>query len=161
MNTFNFFQPALVVHITGIVMMAGLTLADFSAYSQLKRFIPHERERAIHLYRAARYFPLLMGIGGVLIVLSGITMMIAVKGVFMGQLWFRIKLTVLALIIINFLLTGRSSQIQLRKWLAVPAETAIAAGPDIPAIKKRLALFYSIQLAFFGLIFILSVFRFN
>jgi uncharacterized membrane protein len=160
MNTFNIFQPALVLHITGIVMMVGVTLADFSAYSQLKRFIPHEKERAIHLYRAARYFPLLMGIGGVLIVLSGITMMVAVKGVFMGQLWFRIKLAVLLLIIANFLLTGRSSQIQLRKWLAAPAEV-VGGEPGITAITKRLTLFYSIQLAFFGLIFILSVFRFN
>ena len=84
-------------------------------------------------------------------------MMIAFQGLIVGQLWFKIKLSLLLLLILNMTLIFRPAGIMLRRFLdAADPEQAVLA-----KARQLLNLFYIVQFLIFLGIFILSVFRFN
>jgi len=92
-------------------------------------------------------------------------MMTALHGVVMYQSWFKIKLILLGLIILNALFVLMPAAKKLRRLLAgvlpqidVPSNSTVLSG-DLKPIRSRLLLFYVLQLSFFLLIFILSAFQ--
>lgn len=167
----------LVMHISGIVLMVGMTIAAFILQWQLWGVIPFGKERMRPLWRVGKRINLLQGLGGLLIIAGGVMMMIALHGVVMYQTWFKIKLVLLGLIILNALVVLMPAGRRLRRLLtgALPENVAspgsavlsgdlrttgdLMASGDLTMIKGRLLLFYILQLSFFLLIFILSAFQ--
>lgn len=81
-------------------------------------------------------------------------------GVFGEQTWFRIKFSLILLIMINGIGFGRRLGVQLRKLL--PEEiSGINISDKILKIRDNLNIFHITQLAIFLAIFVLSVFKFN
>ena len=95
-----------------------------------------------------------MGICLGLIVTAGILMMVNMHKVYGGQLWLRIKIG-LVLIIILFRILSTRSYNQFKRRLN---NEAMASFDDI---KKRLTLFQVAQLVLIGGIIILSVCKFS
>jgi len=155
----------LVLHLTGIVLMVGMTVAAFVLQWQFWTIIPHGEERARPLFRAGKRVNILQGVGGLLILTGGVIMMMALHGVVMYQFWFRVKLVLLGLIILNALVVLMPAGKRLRRLVAgmTPGYVVTTAGMglsgDLAAIKSRMRLFYILQLSFFLLIFILSAFQ--
>jgi hypothetical protein len=153
------YKTALVVHIVGITIMAGTTFIDFITFKQFWKVLPDNRPGALvtadSLYKLQRF----MGIGLLIIILSGVTMMIFLHQVWGQQIWFRIKIGILFLIIINGLAIRRRLGNNLKKLLAeLPgAETDL----KLSKLKSNITLVHVFQLLFFSSIFILSVFKFN
>ncbi|MBN9382099.1 MAG: hypothetical protein J0H74_15125 [Chitinophagaceae bacterium] len=155
----------LVLHLSGIVLMVGMTIAAFVLQWQLWYIIPYGKERTRPLWRVSKRVNLLQGLGGLLILAGGATMMAALHGVVMHQSWFKLKLVLLGLIILNALVVLMPAGRKLRRLLAgalpehdeTPGSTILSG--DLAAIKGRMLLFYTLQLSFFLLIFILSVFQ--
>jgi len=145
----------LVLHLSGIVMMVGMTIAAFVLQWQLWSIIPHGKEKAYPLFRVSKRINLLQGLGGLLIIAGGVTMMIALHGVVMYQSWFKIKSVLLGLIILNALFLLMPAGKKLRRLLT---GTSLYES-DLSPIRNRLLLFYVLQLSFFLLIFILSAFQ--
>ncbi len=160
MDTQNIYHLVLVAHITGITMMAGATLTDYVIFRQFWKFYPMDKPRALAIREGMSKLPQLIGMGIVLLILSGVGMMAITKGVFGEQVWFRIKFGLVLLVIINGLAVGRRLGVKLRKLLA-----AQAAGEQtesaVMKVKSSLRLFHVVQLSFFLIIFVLSVFKFN
>jgi len=155
----------LVMHISGIVLMVGMTIAAFILQWQSWEIIPFGKERMRPLQRVGKRINLLQGLGGLLIIAGGVMMMIALHGVVMHQAWFRIKLVLLGLIILNALAVLMPAGRKLRRLLTgIMPEHAVTPGStvlsgDLMAIRGRMLLFYILQLSFFLLIFILSAFQ--
>ena len=155
----------LVMHISGIVLMVGMTIAAFILQWQSWEVIPFGKERMRPLRRVGKRINLLQGLGGLLIIAGGVMMMIALHGVVMHQAWFRIKLVLLGLIILNALAVLMPAGRKLRRLLTgIMPEHAVTPGStvlsgDLMAIRGRMLLFYILQLSFFLLIFILSAFQ--
>ena len=105
MTTPTIFQGFLLLHLIGVILFAGMTTADYVAFRQFWKQYGNDRTKAATLLQAMAGFPVLMRIGIIVIILSGVGMMALTHGVFGEQTWFRIKFGLVLLLILNYLLT--------------------------------------------------------
>jgi len=160
MNNLTIYHIALVTHITGLTMMAGATLAHYITFKQFWKQVRNDKPKGLAIREAMSKLPLLVGIGFILLIISGVGMMAITRGAFGEQIWFRIKFGLIILIILNGLAIGRKQDLKLTKILSEGT-----SGKDVVAkllrVKNNLNQYHIAQLAFFLIIFILSVFKFN
>jgi hypothetical protein len=100
-------QVCLVLHITGIVLLGGTTLTNYIISRQFWNCIETDKNKAIVINSTTITFGRIMGIGGVLTILTGIGMVAILHGAVDAQLWFRIKMVLVLLIILNASLFAR------------------------------------------------------
>jgi uncharacterized membrane protein SirB2 len=160
MTTLNFYHLALVTHIIGFTIMAGITLADFVTTKQFWKQYVNDKPKAIAINGAMAKFPKFFGIGIILLILSGVTMMAITNGAFGEQTWFRIKFGLVILIIVNGLAIGRRQGTKLRKLLS-PESRDENSDAKLLKIRSRLNTFHISQITLFTMIFVLSAFKFN
>lgn len=158
MNTGNFLQSILVLHLIGLTIMAGTTVVGFTTFKTFWKQFYEDKEKSMGLLMATSQFSRLTGIGAALLVLTGIGMMALTNGIFGGQLWFRIKIGIVVTLMLNGLLFGRRQGIKLRKTLS--ADTPYLTG-QINRIRINLNIFFTLQFILFFFIVFLSVFKFN
>ena len=156
----TFYNAALVLHIVGITMMAGTSFIDYITFRFFYKTYATDTAKGLvlesYLYNLQRF----LGIGMLLILASGITMMVKLHNVWGAQLWFRIKMGLLLLVIINGLGLRRMLGLRLRKTLS-NGTAAIVMGEKWNTIKRNFTMVQFIQILLFITIFILSVFKFN
>ena len=156
----TFYNAALVLHIVGITMMAGTSFIDYITFRFFYKTYATDTAKGLvlesYLYNLQRF----LGIGMLLILASGITMMVKLHDVWGAQLWFRIKMGLLLLVIINGLGLRRMLGLRLRKTLS-NGTAAIVMGEKWNTIKRYFAMVQFSQILLFITIFILSVFKFN
>jgi len=100
-----------------------------------------------------------LGIGMLIILASGITMMVKLHEVWGAQLWFRIKMGVLLLVIINGLGLRRMMGSRLKKALPDILSTN-SFDKQWHRIKINFSIVQAVQMLLFIIIYILSVFKF-
>ena len=149
-------QLLLVLHLTGFTMMAGTVLADFLIYRKLNKYLITDKPRVLTILEGVSGLPALIGIGAMLLLTTGIGMVILFKGVVTGMLWFRIKMILVLLILVNGALIPRRSTAKLKILLTKTGES----NRPIVLIGNRMGVFHATQLLLFFIIFVLSVFRF-
>lgn len=156
MNTYSL---SLLVHITGLAMVAGIVLAGFMANRRFWKIYAADRVRAVAILDLTARFPVAMGIGMLLLLGSGTMMMAQVHGVYGEQLWFRIKMVMFLLVLVNGILGTR-----LGKKMK-PVLQATTSGENISTslepLKGRLNLFYIVQLLLLLAIFACGVLKFT
>lgn len=153
------YHLALVLHIAGLTTMAGTTLVDYVLFQQFWKQVTKDRAGSLAVNETMSRLPMLLGIGMILLIVSGVTMMAVTNGAFGEQVWFRIKFALVVAIIINGVAVGRRQGIKLKKLLS--AERARGSEAGLLQIKRTIRLFHLVQLILFVVIFILSVFKFN
>ena len=149
----------LFLHLTGLIMIAGTTLIDLVIFKQFWRQYIIDREKGIMIMQTISKLPTFMAIGGIVLILSGVGMMAVTHGIFDTFLWFRIKMIILVLLVLNIVLIGRRGRTKLRKAIMITNQGAI--GENIESLKRTVSGFQYAQLIFLFLIVLLSVFRFN
>jgi len=157
MSTLSLLQTFIVLHIVGLTMMAGTTLIDTLVYKQFWKQYRVDTIKAAGTLETAGKLAVLFGIGFLLLLISGMGMMWLTRGVYGEQIWFRIKMILVVLVLINGLAVGRRTGLQVRKTVVNADGNAL----KLAALKKRLLLFHVIQLLLFLSIFVLGVFKFN
>ena len=154
------YNIALVAHIVGITIMAGTTFIDFITFRQFWKNFSSNKTKGLLIEDLLNKLQRFMGIGMAVIIISGVVMMIYLHQVWGQQIWFRIKMGFLVLIIINGLGFRRILGSRLRK-----AITAGLSGPsfekDSSTIERNVLIVHIFQMFFFIVIFVLSVFKFN
>ena len=153
MILFNIF---LILHIAGVVIIAGTTLTAFVISKQLWVFVETNRQKAQIFNSNGALFGKMTGIGGMLTILSGIAMVVTMHSAFVSQIWFQIKMILVLLIILNASFFARAQNKKLGKLLAAGNTTY-----QFNTIKSKMILYYAIQFIFLMTIFVLSVFRFT
>lgn len=150
------YSLCLVIHITGITLMAGATFMDYTIFRQFSKLWPVDKPRAITLENILTRFQRFMGIGMLFILLSGVGMMAYMHRIWGQQLWFQVKMGILLLVIVNGLGIRRRLGTSLHKNMLNPA-----ADKDLFLTQKNMTRVQLVQLFLFLVIFILSVFKFN
>ena len=145
----------LVLHITGFTLMAGTIAADFAINRRLGKYLLTDKSKARSMLEGAAGFPALIGFGGLLLLTTGIGMVILFKGAVARMLWFRIKMILVVLVILNGSLVLRRQGSRLRVLLAENG-----GNNQILALKRTMSVFHVIELLLFLIIFFLSVFQF-
>jgi len=157
MNPQNLFHLYLVLHITGFTMMAGATVAQLSIFKRLNKYVISDKQKALSILESTGGFARIMGIGGLLLIVTGIGMVSILRDAATSMVWFRIKMPLVILILLNGGLYARLNANKLKKWLQ---ENTIAGNGPIEIYKNRLRIFNISQLIIFLLIFIVSVYQF-
>jgi len=149
----------LVTHIVGITIMAGTTFIDFITFRAFGKALKTDKAKSLvlenYLYQLQRF----LGIGMLIILASGITMMVKLHEVWGAQLWFRIKMGVLLLVIINGLGLRRMMGSRLKKALPDILSTS-SFDKQWHRIKINFSIVQAVQMLLFIIIYILSVFKF-
>jgi hypothetical protein len=163
------FQIALITHIVGITLMAGTTLVEYLLTKHFWKLYATDKSGAIASHESGFNFHLLVNVGIIFLILSGVTMLVVFQGGIAKQIWFQIKIGLIIIIAINGSVVGRRQDKKL-KWLVSLERLNLhqddSAGQenhkkDFMTVKHRLDLFYISQLLMFLTIFTLSVFKFN
>lgn len=158
MNSLHLLEGFLVMHLTGLALMAGTTVADYATFRSFSKMFYSQRERSIGLLQLMQKLGVLLGLGAGLLIVSGAGMLIITHGAFAGQIWFKIKMLLILLLILNGFLVGGRQESKLKT-------IANENDPHLPdQIKKAiltLRVFFITQMGLFFTIVILAVFKFN
>jgi hypothetical protein len=157
MNAQTSLQLYLVLHIVGFTMMAGTIVADFVIRQRMNKYLITEKNRSVIILESAAAFPLLISIGALLLISTGVGMVIIFKGLVFSMLWFRIKMILVVLTVLNgAIIINRNT----KKLKGLLNENSTHSNGAILALNGRMAIFYSAQIILLLSIFVLSVFRF-
>lgn len=152
------FNTSLWLHVIGITCMAGATVVEYVLARKFWRIYARNPQSGILGSNITANIPLLTMVGMLLILLSGVGMMIATRGVFDSMLWFRIKMALVVIVILNAILNGRKQRAKLDKLLV----EAVSPDPQqLAQARKHQRNFYISQLFLFLIIFLLSTFKFK
>lgn len=153
------YNSFLVLHVIGITVMAGTSFIDYLTFRSLKKALEIDtgtsRVIADNLDKLQRY----LGIGMLLILVSGIGMMVKLHEAWGAQIWFKIKMGILLIIIINGLGLRRMLGAKLKRALAAPLPAGSKSG--IEAVSSGFMVVQTLQLLLFIVIYTLSIFKFN
>jgi hypothetical protein len=154
------YNTALATHIIGITIMAGTTFLDFIIFNQFIKSYRYDKIKNVALENLLFIIQKFIGIGMLVILLSGITMMVYMHQVWGQQIWFRIKMGILLLIIINGFVFRRRLGLRLKKLLGEQA-TGNSFEVKFSKVKNKTSTIQMLQIFFFIVIFVLSAFKFN
>ncbi|NIG54762.1 hypothetical protein [Chitinophaga sp. Cy-1792] len=151
------YYAALVLHVAGITLMAGTSFIDLIAFHTFRKAYSRDNKESLAMIAFLNKLQHFLGIGMGLILLSGIIMMAKMHEIWGAQLWFRIKMILLLLVIFNGLGLRRVLGNRLNKLVALSSPQ----GGEWARLTTSFYLVEIIQLILFVLIFTLSVFKFN
>jgi uncharacterized membrane protein SirB2 len=157
MATQAIFKTFLLFHITGLILFAGTILVEFVTFRQFWKQYHSDKPNMVVGLRLIRKFPVLMGIGFGIIILSGVGMMAITHGVFGEQLWFRIKFGIIIAIIIIRLAGRRQTKVLHNSLMNDEGDSSF----KMHAVKRTLELSGYVQLALLLTILVLSIFKFT
>jgi hypothetical protein len=150
----------LVLHIIGLATMAGTTIVSYVCYGQFWKQYALRKENAMAILNVTASFRFLFAGGFLLLLISGIGMVALSHGLFAQQLWFRIKMGLLVLILLNGAVYGQRLTSRLRQAV----EMELAGGNalnSLESLKSSILVMHIGQLLLFAGIFVLSIYKFN
>lgn len=149
-------QLLLVMHLCGLTLMAGTTVTAFVTFRAfIKRL--KKGEEVTGLLKLLTTLAPVKGIGGILLILSGVGLTLITRGVFLQMLWLQLKLFLILLLPLNEILIGNR---QLKKLNTAFIESSTDK-TVIKTIVPPMTVFYTVQLILFWGIIVLAVFKFS
>ena len=158
MNMSILLPALLILHLAGLTLTAGTTVAEYITLKTFSALFDKDRERSLSLLDLLKKLSALLGIGIALLVLSGIGLFLITKGVFIHQIWFRIKLALILTIILNGFIVGGRQESKLKNSIS---QNNPEQSGDTKAAILNLKLFFLAQIGLLFLIVILSIFKFS
>ncbi|HEY0678590.1 MAG TPA: hypothetical protein VGD17_09900 [Chitinophagaceae bacterium] len=159
MEMYYLLRSGLLLHLVGITLLAGTMVASFATYRHIWQFAYNDNSRALLLVKSVRRLRLLQIIGSILILAGGMMMLAVYKHQITQQTWFKIKMVILILIILNPFILARPAAKKLAKALNENEE--LPGATIINGLRRKLNLYHIFQLLLFLIIFILSAYRIN
>ncbi|GAA0564457.1 hypothetical protein [Chitinophaga japonensis] len=154
----NFYLLSLLVHITGLTLLGGTVLIGYMMERRFWKLYGPDRSKALVVHDLGAKLGPIAAIGGALLILSGILLVMQTKGAFAEQLWFRVKMMLVLVLIVMSAVTGR----QRKKTSAViTADTTEKSTATLARLERNITVYYLVQLAVVLAIFVLGVFKFN
>lgn len=154
MNALRVLQLLLIFHLAGLTLMAGTTAVSFVSFKKLSKAITGKIDEVNLGFKMISGLSSLLILGGTLLISSGVGLLLLTHAY--GQLWFQVKMGVVAALPLNGFLFGGPQEKKLKQLLSAP--------DDQVHLKLRqpvanLQIFYAIQLLLFLAVVILAVTR--
>lgn len=149
-------QLLLIMHLSGLALMVGLTVAAFVTFRAFKKRFAIKSESATGLLQLLLNLDPIKGVGGILLIISGIGLIYITGGVFLHMLWLQLKLSLILLLPLNEILIGKK---HLKKLKTAFFENNPHSAAVIKTTLPKIALFYTIQLLLFLGIIVLAVLK--
>ena len=158
MNTLILMQALLVMHLTGLTLLAGTTVAEYVTFRTFSNRFKIEGKASGSLLNLMSGLAVILAIGGGLLLISGIGLMTVTNGVYAHQLWFKIKIAIIFVLVLNGFLVGNRQGIKLRKNLSKKSQDVNKA---VKRAMTNINVFYIVQMGLFLVIVMLAVFKLN
>src|SRR5687768_15790583 len=142
MDTVTLRELLLVMHLSGLVLMAGTTVTDFVVFRTFVSLFNTKGEASEGLLKLLSVLGTILLAGGVLLVTSGIGLTLISGGVFLYQLWLKLKLMLILLLPLNGILVGSLQMKKLRNSLSYPG---VEVSLRIKSAITKLNLFHMVQ----------------
>ena len=152
MNTLRLLQSLLIIHLTGLTLMAGTDAVSFLAFKRISNALQEDQTAVKFYIKRLLGLSSLLPLGGILLISSGVGLLIITHTY--GQLWFQLKMGVVVALILNGFLFGARQELKIKQILSMP-DGQIHLQLRQPLAKLRI--FYAIQLTLYGLAVILAV----
>ncbi|HWB94702.1 MAG TPA: hypothetical protein VG605_22760 [Puia sp.] len=152
MNILRLLQSLLVIHLTGLTLMAGTDAVNFVAFKRLSNSLNEDETAVKYYFKKLFGLSSLLPLGGILLITSGIGLLVITHTY--GQLWFQLKMGVVVALISNGFLFGARQEQKIKQMLGTPD------GQLYLQLRQPLAnlrIFYAIQLTLYLLAVILAV----
>ncbi|THU40277.1 DUF2214 family protein [Niastella caeni] len=150
----SFYLFFLIIHLSAFALFTGTFFASIITSNQLWRYSQKEPSITKALLITADKYGRIMGICLGLIVMAGILMMANMHKVYGAQIWMRIKIGLVLIIILFRILSTRS-------YKKIKSSLNSEPAASVDDIRKRLSFFQLVQLVLIAGIIVLSVCRFN
>ena len=118
MNIINSLQTGLLLHLIGLTLLVGATLSSYIVQRQFRKEYK-DQQKGLALMQSSKKLRHLAAIGLGLQVVSGVMMLAATGGGYGQQLWFKIKMVLVLLIIAVTIAWNRSLQNRLHQLVQV------------------------------------------
>lgn len=152
------FPALLTLHIIGLVLMAGTIVIESVNYTFFWNLAGKDQQQAAGVLAVTAKTARLTGMGAGLLILSGIGMIAMTHGVTSAQLWFKIKMVLVILLILNGILNGNRISARLRN---IAGSQGLDEKDQLQQLKGKLKTFYLLQLLIlFGIVF-LAAYKFG
>jgi len=148
----------LVIHISGLVLIAGSTVTRWVVFRAFVKSVATTREGSTSLLKILGGLGAMFRLGAIVLVLSGISLMWITQGVYLHQLWLQIKLWLILLLPLTEVLVGNR---QLKKLDTAFSEINADVDSIVKAAVPKLNMSYAAQLLLFLAIISLAIFKIN
>ena len=145
------FQVLLTLHISGLVIMAGTTFIDYVTFRTVGQ-LTKDRDKEAFLPLLSKYGALVRG-GALILIGTGLGMLLS-KGALYDQIWFKIKMALVVILILNGMFVGNPTGVKFRKMMADHGSELILQKATVSAQLNR---FYISQLVLFAIIILVGV----
>jgi len=158
MSSQTIFDLLLVLHLCGMATAIGMTLANLIAFKQFWKLYAINKEQGVLSFRGITKFNLFGMLSLLLVILTGIGLLWVVHWTLAELLWFKIKMTMVLLLLVNGFTLGRINNVKLSKLISEKEKPNPL--PDIKNLKRNLQIFQATQLILFLIAIIMVAFKF-
>ena len=158
MKMYIVLRLVLAFHLSGLVVMAGTTVIDFVTFRMVLQQGDRDKNETNGLLPLmTKYGAIVRGAGAVLVI-TGIAMLTLAEGVWWQQVWFKVKMALVVMLILNGALIGNKNGLTFRKMISDYPASFMERSLDVRTALNR---FYIIQMILFFLIILISSIKFN
>lgn len=158
MKEYLILRILLAFHLAGLAMMAGTTIIDFFTFEMFCRLMSDNINKASGLLPLMSAYGSFVRTGAIILILTGASMFILLDGIWWQQLWFKIKMGLVVLLILNGMLVGNKNGVRLRSMAYKGLPDLVRQTADV---RDNLNRFYITQLVLFSLIVLLSAIKYD
>ncbi|HEY5823194.1 MAG TPA: hypothetical protein VIT44_02440 [Cyclobacteriaceae bacterium] len=150
----------LVLHILGLSTLVGVNLVKYFLTRKFRIHYKQDKKSGLAILQATSNLRTVAIIGLLLLILSGVMMLGATRGIYGQQFWFKTKMIFVILIIVASIFLNRVLENRLSGHVINDMEHGNKT-IEIQSLVSRITYVQVLLLLFFLAIFILSIFRFT
>ena len=158
MNAQTLLFTFLFLHLIGLVLLAGATFIDLIVYRQFWKAYGRGNGKGVTIVQTLSKLAVLMPIGGITLIATGVGMMAVTHGAFDQFLWFRVKMIIVLLLILNIVLLGKKNATRLTRAIN---QNEQLSPRKLASLRRNISTYQYVQVVFLLLIMFLSVFKFS
>lgn len=141
------FRCLLAIHLCGLVVMAGTTVVDYYTFKTFCSMTDVGDNRSQGMLTIMARYGNLVRTGAVMLIITGLAMLIC-KNDLWNEWWFRIKMALVILLVLNGMFVGNNLGLKFREAI----QTYSPLSRKVIDIGAKLNRFYLLQLTIFLLI---------
>lgn len=148
-----FFRILLALHLCALVLMAGTTVIDYVSFKIFCSMTNAGTSNASGMLPLMGRYGVLVRTGAVALILTGV-IMLAVNSSLWDELWFKVKLALALLLVLNGIFIGNNLGMKFRRMA-----TGNILSEEGRTVCAYLNWFYLVQLSLFALVIFVSIIR--
>lgn len=153
------FSFGLFIHIIGITCIAGGSIGGLILENHIWKQIRKSPEGVKVLGPLMSKYPVIIQVGTLLMLISGLMMLAAIGWVVAGQWWFVIKMIFVVALVLNGILIARPNGKKLQKLVSLLMKGQPVQN-ELKMVKKIMTLFHVSEMAMLLIVYLLAIFRF-